>query len=62
MTFTLVIRQGLFDLKNKYASMFIMVNAMWVAAIFMLQKQGDELRFIWPLGAKVQHSPSVNIT
>ena len=62
MTFTLVIRQGLYELKNKYASGFIMINAMWVAAIFMLQKHQDQLNFRWPLGEKVQHSPSLHVT
>ena len=65
MTFTLVIRQGLYELKNKYAGGFIMINAMWVAAIFMLQKHQDQLNMPWPLGVKVQHSPSLlshNIT
>ena len=57
LTFTLKIRQGLYELKNKYASGFIMINAMWVAAIFMLQKHQDQLNVRWPLGEKVQHSP-----
>ena len=57
MTFTLKIRQGLYELKNKYASGFIMINAMWVAAIFMLQKHQDQLNVRWPLGEKVRYSP-----
>ena len=51
--FTLKIRQGLYELKNKYAGSFIMINAMWVAAIFMLQKHQDQLNIQWPLGEKV---------
>ena len=55
--FTLKIRQGLYELKNKYAGSFIMINAMWVAAIFMLQKHQDQLNVPWPLGVKVLLSP-----
>ena len=54
---TFLIRQGLYELKNKYAGLFIFLNAMWVAAIFMLQKHQDQLRMQWPFGAKVCSIP-----
>ena len=30
-------RQGLLELKNKYALGFVLINAMWVAGVYMLQ-------------------------
>ena len=47
------IREDLKKLKNQYASGFVLINAMWVAAIFMLQKHQDQLNAKRPLGKKV---------
>ena len=49
-------RQGLFELKNQYAGGFVMINAMWVAGVYMLQSHQDQLNIPWPLGVKVTAS------
>ena len=59
MTIFLIItltRQGLFELKNQYAGGFVMINAMWVAGVYMLQSHQDQLNIPWPLGVKVAAS------
>ena len=37
LSFVIQVKDGLRELKNSYALTFILVNAMWIAAIFMLQ-------------------------
>ena len=40
------------DYRNKIALGFVLVNAMWVTAIYMLQAYTEQLGIRWPLGAK----------
>ena len=45
-------KKDLLDYKNKVALGFVIVNAMWVTAIYMLQAYTMVLGMKWPLGAK----------
>ena len=45
-------KKQLLDYKNKVALGFVIVNAMWVTAIYMLQAYTMVLGMKWPLGAK----------
>ena len=45
-------KKQLTEFKNSMALGFVLLNAMWVTAIFMLQAYTDILGMQWPLGAK----------
>jgi len=49
------VKEGLKELKNKYSLMFMLVNSMWIAAIFMLQNSQDALNIPWRLGPMVNN-------
>jgi len=49
------VKEGLKELKNKYSLMFMLVNSMWIAAIFMLQNSQDALNIPWRLGPTVNN-------
>ena len=40
------------ELKNSVSLGFVLINVMWVTAIFMLQANTEVLGMKWPLGAK----------
>jgi len=44
--------EGLRELKNGVALSFILLNVMWVTAIYMLQANKETLNLKWPLGPK----------
>jgi len=46
------ISEGLKELKNGISLSFMLLNVMWVTAIYMLQAKKDVLGLKWPLGAK----------
>ena len=46
------ISEGLKELKNGVSLSFMLLNVMWVTAIYMLQAKKDVLGLKWPLGAK----------
>ncbi|CAG2067451.1 unnamed protein product, partial [Timema podura] len=39
-------------MRNKYVFAFIMLNSLFVLAIFLLQLNQDQMHISWPLGAK----------
>ena len=45
-------KENLTKLKNSFALGFILLNTMWVTAIYMLQSNVDVLGLKWPFGAK----------
>ena len=45
-------KQDLKEFKNSMSLGFVLLNAMWVTAIFMLQSNTAVLGWKWPLGAK----------
>merc|ERR1719285_697081 len=49
------VKEGLKDLKNSIALSFMLLNSMWVAAIFMLQDHQDQLNVKWPIGEKLHN-------
>ena len=46
------VSEGLKELKNQMAFSFLMINCIWVVAIFLLQANKDVLFIIWPWGPK----------
>jgi len=46
------ISEGLRELKNGVSLSFMLMNVMWVTAIYMLQAKKDALGLKWPLGEK----------
>lgn len=45
-------QEELKELKNSVSLGFVLINVMWVTAIFMLQANTEVLGMKWPLGAK----------
>merc|ERR1719300_351234 len=45
-------QQELKEFKNSMSLAFVLLNSMWVTAIFMLQSNTEILGWRWPLGAK----------
>ena len=45
-------QEDLKELKNSVSLGFVLINVMWVTAIFMLQANTEVLGMKWPLGAK----------
>ena len=46
------VEEGLKELKNAVSMGFVLINVLWVTAIFMLQSNTDLLGLRWPLGVK----------
>nr|CAD7267356.1 unnamed protein product [Timema shepardi] len=46
------LEKGLREMRNKYVFAFIMLNSLFVLAIFLLQLNQDQMHISWPLGAK----------
>jgi chitin synthase len=50
------IRIGLTELRNKMASLFFMINIVFIIVVLVLQMQKDCLHIEWPLGPKFNHT------
>merc|ERR1719397_249443 len=46
------VAEGLKELKNSVALGFVLMNVIWITAIYMLQNQKDMIGIKWPLGEK----------